>query len=217
MSGMIVAPQPTAVEEGAKVLQRGGNAIDAALTAAFVQFIVDPHCCSAGGYMVLNIHLAGDEGSNNSSVLIDAPVVAGSKVTETMWQEIVIGPNPDGWGYFLKGKVNDVGYQSVCTPGVIKGMAAMLDRWGTISWREAMEPATRIAVEGFAVSSNLAAQWKEPAGYPEASSALEAIRANAEASRIYLKANGAAYEARRVAAKSRLWSNAGTARIRWCR
>ena len=195
MSGMIVAPQPIAVEEGARVLQVGGNAIDAAVTAAFVQCVVDPHCCSAGGYVSLNLHVAGDQTARENPVLLDGPALAGSRVRPDMWQDIVIRPSPDGWGYFLKGKVNDVGYQSLCTPGAIKAFAATLERWGTIGWQQALEPATRIADEGFIVSTELAARWKEPPAYPEASSAIEAIRGNAEASRIYLKADGAPYEA----------------------
>lgn len=59
MANAIVAPQPIAVEEGAKVLMAGGNAFDAAVTAAFVQCIVDPHSCGIGGYTLANIHLAG--------------------------------------------------------------------------------------------------------------------------------------------------------------
>ena len=42
MRGMIVAPQPEAVEAGALALKRGGNAIDAAITCAFMQGVVDP-------------------------------------------------------------------------------------------------------------------------------------------------------------------------------
>ena len=53
MPAMIVAPQPMAVEEGAKVLAGGGNAFDAAVTAAVVQGVIDPHSCGLGGYLVL--------------------------------------------------------------------------------------------------------------------------------------------------------------------
>lgn len=195
MHGLIVAPQPDAVEAGAKALQRGGNAIDAAVTAAFVQCIVDPHTCSVGGYMVLNVHVADESACAANPIVIDGPATAGSKVAPDMWQDIVIGPNPDGWGYFLKDKVNDVGYRSLCTPGAVKGLAAMLERWGTISWKDALLPAANIANEGFVVSSHLAARWKEPSNYPEASSAIEAIRSNAEAQKIYLKPDGTTYEA----------------------
>ena len=197
MGGMIVAPQPTAVEQGAKVLRDGGNAVDAAVSAAFVQFILDPHSCGVGGYMVLNLHLPGpgSNGEHQGSIILDAPAVAGSKVSPEMWQDQVLRPNPDGWGYFLKDRVNDLGYQSICTPGVLKGLAAMLERWGTTSWDRAIEPAIAIAEEGFIVSGHLASRWKEKASYPEASCALDALRSNPEASRIYLKPDGSPYDA----------------------
>jgi gamma-glutamyltranspeptidase/glutathione hydrolase len=188
---MITAPQPPAVEEGAKVLAAGGNAIDAAVTCAFVQFVVDPHSCGIGGYAILNAHLAGQPASN---VILDGPALAGSKVTPSMWENDVIRPNPDGWGFFLRGKVNDSGYRSICAPGVVKALAAMLERWGTISWRQAIEPAARIAEEGFVVSSHLAAGWKAKAGHPESCSLLDYIQRNPEARRIYLKPDGTPYD-----------------------
>ena len=69
----------------------------------------------------------------------------------------------------------------------------MLERWGTISWRQAIAPAAHTAQEGFVVDAHLAAGWKGKAPYPEACSALDRIQSNAEASRIYLR-NGAPYE-----------------------
>lgn len=53
MPAMIVAPQPLAVEEGAKVLSNGGNAFDAAVATAVVQGVIDPHSCGLGGYLVM--------------------------------------------------------------------------------------------------------------------------------------------------------------------
>ncbi len=195
MPNMIVAPQPAAVEEGAKVLMDGGNAIDAAITCAFVQGILDPQMCGIGGYMLLNLHLAHTPTPPHShTVVLDAPALAGSKVTPTMWEGSVIRPNPDGWGYFLQGKINDVGYQSICTPGTVKGFAEALKRWGTISWQRALEPAIRMAEEGFVVSQNLSAGWKTKAKYPELASLLETVQSNVEARRIYLKPNGSIYE-----------------------
>lgn len=193
MPGMIVAPEPLAVEEGARVLMAGGNAIDAAVTCAFVQSVVNPHNCGIGGYAILTLHLAGS--LTEPAIALDAPALAGSKVTPTMWQDLLIRPNPDGWGYFLKGKVNDLGYLAICTPGAVKGLAAMLERWGTISWAQAIAPAARIADEGFIVDGHLAMRWKTKARYPEACSALDYIQGNAEARRIYLKADGTPYDA----------------------
>jgi len=185
MSSMIVAPEPAAVEAGAEVLQKGGNAIDAAVTAAFAQAVVNPQMCGLGGYLLLNLRLA-----DGRSFTLDAPALAGAKVTPTMWQDIVIGPNPFGWGYFLQGKVNDLGYQAICTPGWVKGMAEILARWGSLSWAETMAPAVRLADEGFMVTEHLAARWKYERLYQEESTLLDYITANPEASRIYLKESG---------------------------
>jgi gamma-glutamyltranspeptidase/glutathione hydrolase len=186
MSGMIVAPQPIAVEAGAQVLRSGGNAVDAAVTCAFVQGVVDPHMCGVGGYMLLTFHAAQGRGVAGAAAL-DAPALAGSHVTADMWQDRYLRPNPDGWGYFLEGGVNDTGYESICVPGGVRGFATMLSRWGSISWPEALAPAARIADEGFIVDAHLAAGWQGTAKYLEAFSLLDRARGNAEASRIYLK------------------------------
>jgi gamma-glutamyltranspeptidase/glutathione hydrolase len=168
----------------------GGNAIDAAVTCAFVQAIVEPQMCGIGGYVMLNLRLAGQA----DSIGLDAPALAGARATAGMWQDKLLRPSPDGWGYFLEGKVNDAGYTSICTPGWVKGMAAILERWGTLSWAQAMAPAIRIAEEGFVVGEHLANRWKRKAAYPEACSLLDFIAMNSEASRIYLKGDGAPYD-----------------------
>jgi gamma-glutamyltranspeptidase / glutathione hydrolase len=195
MTGMVVAPQPLAVEEGARVLMAGGNAIDAAVTCALVQGVVSPQMCGIGGYALLQMHRATGGGAEEGAVALDAPATAGSRVTPDMWEGYLIRPNPEGWGFFLRDKVNDLGYTSVCTPGAVMALATMLRRWGTISWAQALEPAARIADEGFMVDSVLAAGWQGGAAYPEACSLLDYVRGNAEASRIYLKPDGRPYAA----------------------
>jgi len=209
MSGMIVAPQPIAVEEGVKVLQAGGNAVDAAVTCALVQAIVSPQMCGIGGYAILTMSAPPDRrgfekppgsGGVDGQTLIsmDAPALAGSRVTPDMWAEIALRPNPDGWGYFVTDKVNDLGYTSVCAPGTVRALATMLERWGTISWAQALGPATRIAEEGFVVSSHLAEGWQSRAAYPESCTLLDRIQANDEARRIYLHPDGRPYAAGEV-------------------
>lgn len=191
MNGMIVAPEPLAVEAGARVLMQGGNAIDAAVTCAFVQGIVNPQMCGIGGYMLITVRLAGKP---EQTFLLDAPARAGARAMPDIWQDQIIGPNPDGWGYFLKGKVNDLGYQAICTPGTVRGLATVLERWGTISWEQALEPAAALAEAGFIVDRHLATNWKMRRLYPEGCSLLDYIEANAEACRIYLRDNGRPYE-----------------------
>lgn len=195
MPGMIVAPQPMAVEEGAKILMQGGNGVDAAVTCALVQSVVSPQMCGIGGYAILTLSLAaGRSGAVDPRLVsIDAPALAGSRVVPDMWEKSVIRPNPDGWGYFIRDKVNDAGYQSICVPGTVRALATMLERWGTISWSQAIAPAARIAEEGFVVDAHLAAGWKSGPAYPEASSLLDYIEANPEARRIYLHPDGTFY------------------------
>jgi gamma-glutamyltranspeptidase/glutathione hydrolase len=160
-----------------------------------VQGVLSPHSCGIGGYTLLTLHLAGTNATPGRAIVLDAPALAGSRATPTMWEPLVIRPNPDGWGYFLRGKVNDIGYTSVCTPGAVKGLATMLERWGTFTWERAIAPAVRIAEAGFVVDSHLAGGWKGKTAYAEACSELDRVHASAEARRIYLKADGAPYDA----------------------
>jgi hypothetical protein len=81
MPGMIVAPEPLAVEAGAQVLQQGGNAVDAALACALVQGVVNPQMCGLGGYALANVRLAGQR----ETLLLDAPATAGSRFPE--WRD----------------------------------------------------------------------------------------------------------------------------------
>ena len=190
MPAAISAPQPLAVEAGAKVLMSGGNAIDAAVTAALVQSIVSPQMCGIGGYGVINLYLAAE----SASLALDAPALAGALVRDDMWVEKLIRPNPGGWGYFLEGNVNEAGYSSVCTPGAVMLYAAMLDRWGTIDFGQAADPALRIARDGFVVSDALAVAWKRSNQYWEGLSLSDYIHSNAEARRIYLRDDGETYD-----------------------
>lgn len=190
MRGMIVAAEPLAVEAGARVLMAGGNAVDAAVTCAFAQAVVNPQMCGVGGYALMTLQLAGQA----APILLDAPAVAGARVSPAMWQDRVIGMNPDGWGYFLHGKVNDCGYQSICTPGTVRGLAAILSRWGSIGWADAIAPAVELAEAGYLVDTHLANRWKTRRRYPESCSLLDYVEANAEARRIYLNAEGRPYD-----------------------
>jgi len=183
MRGMIVAPEPIAVETGARVLMEGGNAVDAAVTCAFVQGVVNPQMCGVGGYALSVMQRPGTAAPE----LLDAPALAGALTTPDMWVDRYIGLNPDGWGYFLTGKLNDAGYQSICTPGTVRHLATLLARHGTISWERAIEPAARVAEQGFMVDTALAARWKTRRRYPDSCSLLDYILANPEAQRIYLR------------------------------
>ena len=142
---MIVAAQPEAAEEGALVLQRGGNAIDAAVTAAFVQCVVDPLMAGIAGYGTL-LNFDAAKGTTTS---IEFYSRAPSCVTADMWADQIVGQTQDGYAFVVKDNVNEVGYQSVGTLGTLAGLAHALERYGTLTLAEAMAPAIRYAREGF--------------------------------------------------------------------
>ncbi len=194
MAGLVVAPQVLAVEEGIKVLRQGGNAADAAIAAAMVQGVVDPQMCGIGGFGVALIY----DAKTKQIECLAFHARAGSKVTPEMWADKVIREAPDGFGFFLKGAVNDVGAQSVGVPGTVAGLHTLLTRYGTWSWERVLEPALRIASEGFTVSAELARSWKTRERFPERPSLLQRLQLSPEAYHIFLKPNGAPYEAGEV-------------------
>ncbi|HEY3084146.1 MAG TPA: gamma-glutamyltransferase [Candidatus Dormibacteraeota bacterium] len=151
---IIVCPQPLAAEIGLDVMRRGGNAVDAAVTCAFVQGVIDPQMCGLGGCGAMLVHSpqAGD-------ALLEFYGTAGSRAREDQWQSIFVREAADRYGYVLEGWVNDVGYQSVAVPGTVAGLHAALARFGTISWEEAIEPAIPLAREGFPVTGYVHGFW----------------------------------------------------------
>ena len=154
MVSIIVAPQPQAAEIGLDVMRRGGNAVDAAVTCAFVQGVLDPQMCGIGGCGVMLVH---DHRGQDS--LLEFYSTAGSRTREDMWERLFLREAADRYGYVLEGAVNDVGYQSVGVPGTVAGLHDALSRFGTISWKDAIAPAIPLAREGIPVSGYMHGYW----------------------------------------------------------
>jgi gamma-glutamyltranspeptidase/glutathione hydrolase len=176
---IIVCPQPQAAEIGLDVMRRGGNAVDAAVTCAFVQGVIDPQMCGIGGCGVMLVHSAKEGDS-----LLEFYSTAGSRATEHQWESIFIREAADRYGYVLEGFVNDTGYQSVGVPGTVAGLYEALTRFGTISWEQAIEPAIPIAREGFPVSGFMHGNWTTDYG-PDVVPNHRRIQATPEARAIY--------------------------------
>ena len=148
---IIVCPQPQAAEIGLEVMRRGGNAVDAAVTCAFVQGVLDPQMCGIGGCGVMLVHSAA-----GGDALLEFYSTAGSRAREDQWEHLFIREAADRYGYVLDGFVNDVGYQSVGVPGTVAGLAEALGRFGSLPWREALRPAIKVARVGCPVTGNVA-------------------------------------------------------------
>jgi gamma-glutamyltranspeptidase/glutathione hydrolase len=128
-SGAIATSRPLATAAGLAVLQRGGNAIDAAVTAAAVLTVVEPYMVGIGGDLFAMIWSANDR----KLVGLNASGRSGSGMT----REALLARGHD--------RVPLFGVEPVTVPGTISGWQALLERFGTITIAEALEPAIRLA------------------------------------------------------------------------
>ena len=178
---IIVAPQPQAAEIGLEVMRRGGNAVDAAVTCAFVQGVMDPQMCGIGGCGVMLVH-----SPKGGDALLEFYSTAGSRAREDQWEKLFIREAADRYGYVLEGWVNDVGYQSVGVPGTVAGLYEALTRFGTISWEQAIAPAVPLAREGIPVSGYMHGYWTTDYG-PDTVPNAQRIQVTTAARAIYTR------------------------------
>ena len=179
---MIVAPQVLAAESGAEVLRQGGNAVDAAVTAAFVQGVVDPQMGGIGGGGVMLVHLA----DTGAEVVLDFLPRAGSGVRDDQWASVFVREAAHSFGYVLEGALNDIGYGSIAVPGTVAGLHEALARFGTIGWAQAIAPAVAVARDGYPVSVYMRQDWEFDTG-PDVVAHQERLGATAEARRVFTK------------------------------
>ncbi|MFL5280566.1 MAG: gamma-glutamyltransferase family protein, partial [Rhodopila sp.] len=156
--GMISAPQPEAAEAGADMLRAGGNIVDAAVTAALVQTVVDPQMCGIAGMGCMHLYLP----SQSVHVTLDFHGRSPAAVRPDMWANRIEREAEDGWGFILHGRVNEIGYQSITTPRTLAALDHALRRWGTISLAQALQPAIAYAEQGCLIRPHVAEFWHRP-------------------------------------------------------
>lgn len=186
MRGLVVCPQPQAANVGAAILERGGNAFDAAVATAFVQMVVDPFMCGIGGMGTLQ-YFNSQESLHG---MIDFHSRAGAKVSPTMWEQDLIGRSEvNGYSMFADYR-SELGYSSIMTPGAVCGFWETHKKLCSWDWQDLLEPAIDIAKNGFSIDQHVYDFWTRPtpAGIP---SGAERVRATEACSKIYLKKNKA--------------------------
>lgn len=157
-NAMIVTAQPEASEAGARVLMRGGNAVDAAMAAALVQGVVDPQMCGIAGFGSLQIY-----DPKGAHTCIDFHGKTPLAATPDMWEHLLMGETRDGFGFVLKGNVNDVGYQAVTTPGSLLAYSEAVRDFGSWDWADICAPAVAQAGAGFYVRPHVHFWWNSGA------------------------------------------------------
>lgn len=141
--GIVATSQPLASAAGIAVLQRGGNAIDAAVTAAAVLSVTEPMMTGIGGDMFALIWLAKEK----KLVALNASGRAGSLMTR---EELI-----------KRGRTRTIprGVETVTVPGALAGWQTLLKTYGTITLASAVAPAIRYADEGFVVTPIISEDW----------------------------------------------------------
>ena len=147
-NGVIATSQPLASAAGLRVLHQGGNAIDAAVTAAAVLAVVEPTMNGIGGDLFALVH----EGRGGTINALNASGRAPAAAT------------PDEFRRRKLGQIPYRGPLSVSVPGVVDGWNELLSKYGTITLAQALEPAIGYARNGFPVAEIVSVQWKDAEG-----------------------------------------------------
>jgi len=140
----IATSQPLATSAGLAVLEKGGNAIDAAVTAAAVLAVVEPNMTGLGGDLFAMVWSARDKKLHG----LNATGRSGSLMT----RETLVSRQRTRM---------QQGIETVTVPGGLSGWAALLQKHGTITLAQALAPAIAIADAGFPVTPIIADGWAD--------------------------------------------------------
>lgn len=159
--GMVASTSKIASQVGVDVLRRGGNAVDAAIAVAFALAVTYPAAGNLGGGGFMMIRLR-----DGRTTAIDyremGPAAAHRNVYLDERGNLKVGEGSSTLGYRASG-----------VPGTVAGMELALKKYGSgrLSWQQLVEPARRLAAQGFVMPYSLARSLKNNADklglYPE--------------------------------------------------
>ena len=140
---MVASVDRHATEIGLEVLRAGGNAVDAAVAISLALAVTHPQAGNLGGGGFMVIHLA-EQGTNTTIDYREAaPAAAG--------RDMYLDANGEAIP-----EASTVGYRACGVPGQVAGLALAHSRYGSLPWQQLVEPAIRLAEEGFDVGYHLA-------------------------------------------------------------
>ncbi len=144
MNGMVSTSQPLASAAGLRILQQGGNAVDAAVAAAAVLTVVEPMMVGAGGDLFAIVWDAKKKELKGLNASGRSPKAA--SIEE----------------YKKRGmtKMPQNGIHTVTVPGAVDGWAKLLERYGTMKLSQVLQPAIEYAERGFPVTDVIGADWQ---------------------------------------------------------
>jgi gamma-glutamyltranspeptidase/glutathione hydrolase len=168
--GMVVTRERHATDIGVKVLQSGGNAVDAAVAVGFALAVTHPSAGNIGGGGFMLIRLA-----DGRTTFIDFRERAPGAASRNMYL--------DPAGKATEDSV--VGYRAAGVPGTVRGLEYASQKYGRKPWAELLRPSVDLAAKGFVLSYGQAQGLR---------SAARTLSRFPESNRIFLR-NGKYYEA----------------------
>ena len=159
--GVVTSVHQLASQAGLEMLQRGGNAVDAAVATGLALTTVYPFAGNIGGGGFMIIHLeAGARGADGArrEIVIDYREMAPGAASRDMF----VGPD----GKVMEGAGSStVGWRASGVPGTVAGFALALEKYGSgkLTWAELCEPARRLAANGHIVSQHTASGLRQNA------------------------------------------------------
>src|SRR3954447_14271129 len=142
MRGAIAAGHRLTAEAGAEILEEGGNAVDACLAAAFASWVAESTLTgpAAGGFLL--VHRARDRSDRLLDCFVALPGRGSSELPEPHMESIDVDFDGSTSQVYL------IGEGSCAVPGVVAGLEAAYERYGSLPWSRLFEPAVRLAREG---------------------------------------------------------------------
>src|ERR1051325_9335554 len=153
--GMVASTNEVASRVGVEIMKRGGNAVDAAIAVAFALAVTHPVAGNLGGGGFMMIRLR-----DGRSTAIDYREMAPAAAH----RDVYLDKN----GKLIEGEGGSlVGYRAAGVPGTVRGMELALKKYGSgkLTWSQLIEPARRLAANGFTVTYSLARSLKESDEY----------------------------------------------------
>jgi gamma-glutamyltranspeptidase/glutathione hydrolase len=154
--GMVTANNPLGAMAGAEMLAAGGNAVDAAVATLFTLTVVEPMMVGFSGGGIF--HIRTPEGEH---IILDNQSKAPLAARPDMFEPVADTPDRR---LETVGRKNEAGVLAMATPGSLAGWTEALERFGTFSLADVLDPAIRHASRGFAATSYLAECADEAAG-----------------------------------------------------
>jgi len=149
--GAVATEAPEAARIGARILERGGNAMDAAAATCLALGVVVPYYVDVGGYACSGVVL---EGATGRAWSVDSNSTAPAAAHASMFEVAAktpgrIGLNENEYDCSVKDEANIYGPQAVGPPGFMGGVGMLWEKWGRLKWAEIVEPSRALAENGF--------------------------------------------------------------------